>query len=150
MYRYSKNIDSMSSRIYHNGFTLIELMIVIAIVGILASIALPAYKTYTNRSLFTEVILATTPYKNAIEVSIHSGRITALAGSDAGTRGIPATLTNPSPIVAEITVNDGVINATSTITDKFGTQITYSLTPDGVTPPVHWTEGGSCKSEVLC
>ncbi|BEU04707.1 pilin family protein [Agarivorans sp. OAG1] len=50
------------------GFTLIELMIVVAIVAILAAVALPAYQTYTNRAKFSEVIAATGPAKTAVEV----------------------------------------------------------------------------------
>jgi type IV pilus assembly protein PilA len=50
------------------GFTLIELMIVVAIIGILAAIAIPAYQTYTAKAKFTEVILATSGVKAAIEV----------------------------------------------------------------------------------
>jgi len=50
------------------GFTLIELMIVIAIVGILAAVALPAYQNYTKRAQFTDVISSVVPIRNSIDV----------------------------------------------------------------------------------
>lgn len=67
------------------GFTLIELMIVVAIIGILAAVALPAYQTYTQKAAFSEVILATGPYKSAVEVCSLTNAITEC---DLGTNGI--------------------------------------------------------------
>lgn len=139
----------IQSKKTQQGFTLIELMIVVAIIGILAAVALPAYQTYTQRAAFSEVVLATTPYKSAFEVAAQTGRVTALADADGGTNGIPADA-GATGVVASVVALNGVITATSTTADFGGTAYTYILTPGGVTAPIQWTTTGTCLAAGLC
>ena len=66
-------------RMVQKGFTLIELMIVVAIIGILAAVALPAYQDYTTRAKVSEVILAASSAKTA--VSEAAATLTQMPGS---------------------------------------------------------------------
>ena len=141
------------------GFTLIELMIVIAIIGILAAIALPAYQTYTKKAKFSEVIAAVNPYKIAIELAIQKGSCAGVALQDraqlvASGCGIPDPITTAVGYVAQITVAGGLITATGTPEVD---SATYTLearpgaNADGYPiPPVDWVEGGSCITDSLC
>jgi type IV pilus assembly protein PilA len=65
------------------GFTLIELMIVIAIIGILAALALPAYQTYAKKAKFSEVVMATTAVKSAIDICYQTKASLALCDTSA-------------------------------------------------------------------
>ena len=131
------------------GFTLIELMIVVAIIGILAAVALPAYQNYSNRAAFSELVLAVTPRKTAVELAIQTRSPSAIADLDGGSLGIPADVA-----VAAAVHGAAVLNGAITMTwQDDGTDldgVTYTLTAGGVTPPVQWTEGGSCLTNGLC
>ena len=148
-----KNLNAMKKMTNkaQKGFTLIELMIVVAIIGILAAVALPAYQQYTAKAAYSEVILAVTPYKTAVGVCVLKNPI---ADCDLGSNGIP--LTTSSYAVASVAVSNGVITVTPNAVKGITAANTYVLTPTGgVTagsPITAWTETctGTATAPALC
>lgn len=135
------------------GFTLIELMIVVAIVAILAAVALPAYQNYTNKAKFSEVIAATGPVKTAIEICVQSNGISTPADGDvcmvAANAADITDATYVNTIATTVASADYVITATSTgITSTNYTYImTGDVTSNGV---VNWSKSGTCVTNNLC
>lgn len=125
------------------GFTLIELMIVVAIIAILAAIAIPQYQTYVAKSQVSRVMSESGQVRTAVETCILDGRLTV--GTGAGECDPGATGSNlvagASQVGATLTAGTGVpqlpttLTETSTIEATFGGNAAAAISGDSLT----WT-----------
>jgi type IV pilus assembly protein PilA len=117
-------------RRFARGFTLIELMIVVAIVGILAAVAIPAYQDYTIRARVSELIVAAAGLKISVGEK-------AAADWTLGSAGAGLTVMTTGRIVGGSVANAGVITISGSST-SVGTAVDIILTPSIGTGRIAW------------
>ena len=114
-------------RFMQKGFTLIELMIVVAIIGILAAVALPAYQDYTIRAKISEAVIAASSPKSAMSEAFQTDGITGLTAAANAVNSAPANTKNSKYVLGYSVAAASPWNITVSINATSGNGIPTTL-----------------------
>lgn len=132
------------------GFTLVELMMVVAIIAVLAVLAVPAYQNEMSRARAASAVAELAVYRTAVAVCFNETQ--SLSNCNAGQNGVPGIGPTDFPLTANVlavtSVSNGVITATTGATaSSGGSALTYVATPVVASQVLRWQNSGTiCHS----
>lgn len=135
-YQTTKEILFMDQK----GFSLVEIMVVIAIISILSAVAIPGYQSYMQKAAMTDVLRTILPYKNSVELCNFNQGI--LAKCNSGKEDIPSNI--KGKYLKQIDAKVGVITF---VGDKTLTGLSGVLTPINSTANTPFSWGVSCLAD---